>query len=122
MRKHLRRLERVWLDRQVYIVTVNTRQRRRVLTGEDLAEALTAAFRDASEKTGWRVGHYVIMPDHVHFFCSPTPEADKLSDFVGRWKSQTTRAAGSHSGGRYAKLERHARSIAALLYQIRHVA
>jgi putative transposase len=24
-----------------------------------------------NEATAWYVGHYLIMPDHLHFFCAP---------------------------------------------------
>ena len=41
---------------------------------------------------GWAVGRYVIMPDHVHFFCRAELDAKSLSDFVGNWKSWTNRA------------------------------
>ena len=31
------------------------------------------------------------MPDHVHFFCRPELDAKTLSEFVGFWKSYTSR-------------------------------
>jgi putative transposase len=31
------------------------------------------------------------MPDHVHFFCRPELDAKPLSEFVGFWKSYTSR-------------------------------
>jgi len=31
------------------------------------------------------------MPDHVHFFCRPHVRAKPLSEFVGLWKSYTSR-------------------------------
>ncbi|MGI8956418.1 MAG: REP-associated tyrosine transposase [Chthoniobacterales bacterium] len=40
---------------------------------------------------GWLVGRYVVMPDHVHFFCTPEREAKSFSDFVGAWKRWTSR-------------------------------
>jgi putative transposase len=35
------------------------------------------------------------MPDHVHFFCRPELDAKPLSDFVGFWKSYTSRGIGA---------------------------
>ena len=58
-----------------------------------MAGHLVRALQEAFEQTGWRVGRYVVMPDHVHSFCSPTPEGTKLSKFVGLWKCWTTRLA-----------------------------
>ncbi len=43
---------------------------------------------------GWLIGRYVIMPDHVHFFCAedPSGEARDLSTFIKRWKEWTSKA------------------------------
>ncbi len=41
----------------------------------------------------WFTGRYVIMPDHVHFFCASHPEAASLSVFVGKWKEWTSKYA-----------------------------
>ena len=49
-------------------VTVCTKDRRAVLANPHVHEALLAAWATARD---WRVGCYVIMPDHVHFFCAP---------------------------------------------------
>jgi REP element-mobilizing transposase RayT len=93
MHKHLRRLEQVWTDPQVYFITVCTRQREPLLANDEIARELVSAWRDIGERTGWRVGRYVIMPNHVHFSCWPADERRSLSDFVGGWKRLTTRRA-----------------------------
>jgi len=93
MQQHLRRLEQVWVEPQIYLVTICAHQRMPVLATDALAGEIVASLQDASERTGWRVGRYVVMPDHVHFFCAPTPDAEPLSHFVGRWKSWTTQRA-----------------------------
>ncbi len=100
MRKHLRRLEHVWVDRQIYLVTVCSHGRSPVLATDALAAELANALREVSRTSRWRVGRYVVMPDHMHFFCCPAPDAARLSDFVRRWKTWTTRRAWrlGHSG------------------------
>jgi len=89
--KHLRRLERVWVDAPIYFVTTCTRQRKPLLACVDVAKVLTDEWRAAHDRHGWAIGRYVIMPDHVHFFCRPELDAKPLSDFVGFWKSYTSR-------------------------------
>ena len=45
-----------------------------------------------SEATAWRVGHYTVMPDHVHLFCAPAvfpPTSVKL--WAKYWKGQFRR-------------------------------
>jgi len=92
-RRHLRRLERVFAHHPVFLVTVCTLDRQRVLTLPGFPGELAAAFRQSAYNAGWAVGHYVVMPDHIHFFCSPGAEAHVLPRFVGRWKSWTSRQA-----------------------------
>src|SRR5580765_8810644 len=91
MHKHLTRLERVWVEPPLYFITVGTEKRRKVLARDVVVEILLAEWRFGSKKHGWLVGRYVVMPDHVHFFCTPEREAKPLSDFVGAWKRYTSR-------------------------------
>ena len=36
----------------------------------------------------WRVGKYVIMPDHIHFFCAPgIVEYPSLKQWIKFWKT-----------------------------------
>ena len=37
------------------------------------------------------IGRYVIMPDHVHFFCAPEFDAKPLPGFAGSWKEWTSK-------------------------------
>jgi putative transposase len=41
-------------------------------------------------------------PDHVHFFCRPELGAPKLSEFIGAWKSWTSRKIHALGGPRSA--------------------
>jgi len=75
MRKHLRRLERVWIDWPIYFVTTCAFKRRPILASNEVAEILADEWRDAHGRHGWAIGRYVIMPDHVHFFCSAELDA-----------------------------------------------
>jgi putative transposase len=89
--KHLRRLERIWIDSPIYFVTTCVKNRRQLLASDDVTKVLIYEWRAAHERHGWAVGRYVIMPDHVHFFCRPELDAKPLSEFVGFWKSYTSR-------------------------------
>ena len=83
MHKHLRRLERIWIDFPIYYITTCVRNRKTVLAQDDAARILVDEWRTAHRRHGWAVGRYVIMPDHVHFFCRAELDAKSLSDFVG---------------------------------------
>lgn len=89
--KHLRRLERVWIDWPIYFVTTCTLERRSILARTEVAAILLEEWRHAQNRHGWAIGRYVIMPDHVHFFCRAELHAKRLSIFLQRWKEWTSK-------------------------------
>jgi len=91
MHKQVRRLGRIWIDSPIYFITTCTNNRRQVLARDEVAKVLVDELRVGHGQHGWAVGRYVIMPDHVHFFCRPERDGKKLSEFVGFWKSYTSR-------------------------------
>ena len=52
----------------ILYVTICTTGRAPVLACKDSFECIVAAFRQANY---WLVGRFVVMPDHIHFFCAP---------------------------------------------------
>ena len=91
MHKHLRRLERVWVQSPIYFMTTCTLQRRAILACKEIAVILTDEWRNAHRRHGWSIGRYVIMPDHVHFFCRAELCAKALATFMQRWKEWTSK-------------------------------
>src|SRR5206468_6030651 len=91
MHKHLRRLERVWIDWPIYFITSCTFKRRSILVSKEVAKILVDEWQQARERHGWAVGRYVIMPDHVHFFCSAELDAKRLPTFMQAWKQWTSK-------------------------------
>ena len=59
---------------------------------------IVSAWADADK---WVVGQYVIMPDHIHFFCSPAtcPPYD-FHKWMAYWKRLTTQAAATQVAAR----------------------
>jgi putative transposase len=88
MHTHLRRLDRIWIPHAVYFITVCTHDRKPILATPQASDILRTEWSTASTRHGWRIGRYVIMPDHVHFFCAEQPDGAKrnLSSFIGMWK------------------------------------
>ena len=91
MHKHLRRLERVWIDWPIYFITTCTFHRRAILASREVAVILIDEWRNAHNRHGWAIGRYVIMPDHVHFFCSAELGTKALPTFMQRWKEWTSK-------------------------------
>jgi putative transposase len=55
-------------------------------------EALLKAWSKADL---WMIGAYVIMPDHVHFFCSPKDETFPIEQWITFWKREFRRQFGN---------------------------
>src|SRR5438552_584022 len=80
----------------IIFVTTCTAKRHRILASASARDAFVGAWYAAST---WLVGRYVIMPDHVHFFCAPNDvDAPSLERWMRFWKSLVTRSMGEPGG------------------------
>ena len=72
----------------IIFITICTNGRRPWLSCDEAH----SAFREASAvATHWQIGRYILMPDHVHFFCSlGTMLPEPLAKWVSFWKRQFT--------------------------------
>ncbi|MDF7826836.1 transposase [Pontiellaceae bacterium B12227] len=71
-------------------LTVCTDQRRPILASEQVHAALTDVWKSSNH---WKVGRYVIMPDHIHLFCSPVgKEHENVAKWVTYWKRSISRS------------------------------
>jgi putative transposase len=88
---HLKRLERIWIKDPIFFITTNTARRRHILTQPANARILIDEWRQAYKRHDWAIGRYVVMPDHVHFFCTPVHDEKSLSEFMMAWKQWTSK-------------------------------
>ncbi|MHC4873728.1 MAG: REP-associated tyrosine transposase [Planctomycetota bacterium] len=72
----------------IVFLTVCTDKRKQILANEIVYKQLLDAWQKAD---AWSIGRYVIMPDHIHFFCSPAKEGVSLAKWVTFWKSHVSR-------------------------------
>ena len=92
-RRHLRRLTSVFIEPARFLLTVTAIDRQPLFQNAELAKATIKALRETRLSHGWRVGIFVIMPDHVHFFCRAVNDIHTLSTFVGAFKGVSTQEA-----------------------------
>lgn len=72
----------------IVYVTVCASGRKRILARSETMELILAKWKEASS---WLVGRFVIMPDHMHLFCSPCGlEHPPLKNWVRFWKSRVS--------------------------------
>ncbi|MBK1876270.1 transposase [Pelagicoccus mobilis] len=86
-RKHPASLPLLYTDKKPNIIflTVCTHKRRQILALPESHQTLITAWTKADH---WQVGHYLIMPDHIHLFCSPAnPNHLPVKAWVKYWKS-----------------------------------
>jgi putative transposase len=73
----------------IILVTFCTKGRKPILANGTVHELLKKCWADVSR---WRVGRYVIMPDHIHLFCSPgAPDFPPLKVWMKFWRSEVSR-------------------------------
>lgn len=87
----LRRLDRIWIDDPIFFITTNVSNREPLLACDDAHAVILEVFETGQHLHRWLIGSYVVMPDHVHFFCSACRDAAPLDTFVGKWKEWTSK-------------------------------
>lgn len=73
----------------IVFITVCTKARKPILCCPDVHKILIDSWLEADR---WRIGRYVVMPDHIHLFCSPAGlDYPPLKVWVQLWKSLSSR-------------------------------
>jgi putative transposase len=79
----------LWTDHPtILFVTQCVKGRRELLANEFTQQLLTEIWK---RENPWRVGQYVIMPDHLHFFCAPFDLHFSFRQWMAFWKNEFTR-------------------------------
>ncbi|MBL9114396.1 MAG: transposase [Verrucomicrobiaceae bacterium] len=89
--QHLRRLDRIWSDAPIAFITCCVADRKTLLAHHYVSEIFNEVWDNCESLYRWEVGSYVIMPDHVHFFCAGVGCTKPLATFVGKWKEWTAK-------------------------------
>ncbi|MFC1467500.1 cobyric acid synthase [Verrucomicrobiota bacterium] len=84
----------------IIFLTVCTKDRQPLLDNKQMHQLLRQAWEQAD---GWRVGKYIIMPDHIHLFCSPAKRNISLEAWVKYWKSLVIRSAKGFGAEAYGR-------------------
>ena len=72
----------------VVFLTVCSKDKKKIFNNQDVHELLKTVWINAAL---WITGRYIIMPDHIHLFCSPDRnDSIPLSRWVQYWKSQAS--------------------------------
>jgi putative transposase len=76
----------------IIFLTVCTKNRAPLLANEPIHQILRELWSDASQ---WRVGSYVLLPDHAHLFVAKSRyDSVALRTWIRWWKRESTRRSG----------------------------
>ena len=78
-------------DQPIVFFSAVIYKRRPLLATHSAHQVLDAIWKRSADMNGWFVGNYILMPDHVHLFARPGPDADAMSAWVKMWKSVSSR-------------------------------
>jgi putative transposase len=68
----------------IIFLTVCSSRHRRILANSRVHQALLESWALAEQ---WHVGKFVIMPDHIHLFCSPAQrDVENVACWTAYWK------------------------------------
>jgi len=73
----------------ILFLTLCSKDRKRLFAFADVHELLVRTWRAAAH---WRVGRYMVMPDHIHLFAAPaTLPPGPVRAWVKYWKTLVSR-------------------------------
>ena len=78
-------------DNPIVFFTTCTHKRRKLLACVQSHAILRGLWERSAERDGWWVGHYILMPDHVHFFARRAINAQPMAKWMQMWKSVSSR-------------------------------
>lgn len=78
-------------DNPIVFFTACTHRRRKILATAACHTILRRIWENSAVRDRWWVGHYILMPDHVHFFARPEIDARPMAAWVQMWKSVSSR-------------------------------
>ncbi|MCB9951078.1 MAG: transposase [Planctomycetaceae bacterium] len=76
--------------------TVCTKNRSKWLADAEVHDVLKAVWQQAD---AWKVGKYVVMPDHIHMFVAHCESDVSYEDWCKYWKSMFTKSFSTKHGG-----------------------
>ena len=72
----------------IVFLTVCSKNRQPWISQRIVQEMLLETW---SRARGWMIGDYLLMPDHLHLFCSPNDPAFTIEQWLVCWKREFTR-------------------------------
>ena len=75
----------------IVFLTATTDSRQRLLDNTTAHGILHNLWETSTERNGWFVGDYVLMPEHIHLFVRASQTAIPMREWIKLWKSMSAR-------------------------------
>ena len=79
-----------------YFLTICTRDKENIFDSLTLNFEIIDCLKHEKIEKGIAIYSYCLMPDHIHLLISPLESGVNISDFIGSFKSKTSRIAWKH--------------------------
>ena len=76
-----------------YHITICSRDKESLFINDKLNQLIIDCLVAEKKRTGFKVFVYCLMPNHLHLLISPYDKEISVSEFIGAFKSKTTRIA-----------------------------
>jgi putative transposase len=78
-------------DNPIVFLTACTHCRKQLLADARCHAIMRRIWQRSAAHDGWYVGHYILMPDHVHLFVRPEIDARPMASWIKMWKGTSSR-------------------------------
>ncbi|MFA6548821.1 MAG: transposase [Candidatus Margulisiibacteriota bacterium] len=92
-RKNPRLKEHNYTELQACFITICAFNKKPYFANDAFKQAVINCLSEEKEKASFLVYVYCLMPDHLHLLLSPPGDGLSVSEFIGRFKSKSTKIA-----------------------------
>jgi len=93
VRKNVRLKDFDYSTLQAYFITICSLDKKKHFLNDSLNQSIIKHLIEEKERTSFLIYVYCLMPDHMHILLSPPGDGISVSQFIGGFKSKTTRIA-----------------------------
>ena len=92
-RKRIRLKDFDYSSIKPYLITICTRNKESLFIDDKLNQQIIERLLEEKKKAAYNLFVYCLMPNHLHLLLAPSSNSISVSDFIGAFKSKTTRIA-----------------------------
>ncbi|MFA4967068.1 MAG: transposase [Candidatus Margulisiibacteriota bacterium] len=92
-RKRIRLKDFNYATPRPYFITICSRDKTHFFVNDNLNQSIIKCLIEEKKRVGFKIYVYCLMPNHLHLLLAPSAKEISISEFIGAYKSKTTRIA-----------------------------